>query len=53
MNQLKYKRNQEICNLYEKNYRVMEIANILKISKGTVNRVLKKYNLYDERKNIS
>ena len=53
MNQLKYERNQKICNLYKKNYRVMEIVNILKISKGTVTRVLKKYNLYDERKNVS
>ena len=53
MNQLKIERNQKICNLYKKNYRVMEIANILEISKGTVTRTLKKYNLYDERKNIS
>lgn len=53
MNQLKIERNQKICNLYKKNYRVMEIANVLEISKGTVTRTLKKYNLYDERKNIS
>lgn len=53
MNQSKNERNQKICNLYKNNYRVMKIANILNISKGTVTRVLKKYNLYDERKNIS
>ena len=46
----KQERNKKICELYNKNMLIKEIAVKLSIDRHTVTRVLKKYNIYDKNK---
>ena len=43
-------RDKQICSMYKQNKLVGEIAKELSIDRHTVTRVLKKYEIYDERK---
>ena len=47
----KENRNKKICDMYQNNMMVGEIAKELSIGRHTVTRVLKKNNLYDVRRN--